>query len=70
MPVQQEVLLINMDILFAVEEYLNNVEKDTGQYDTQIDIFWSSGACMIVRSDAWKKCGGFDAGFLCSYGGD
>jgi GT2 family glycosyltransferase len=41
-----------------------NIEKDTGQYDSQIDIFWSSGACMIVRGDAWKKCGGFDAGFF------
>jgi GT2 family glycosyltransferase len=40
------------------------VEQDTGQYDSQIDIFWSSGACMIVSSEAWKKCGGFDAGFF------
>ena len=30
----------------------------------RIDVFWSSGACMIVRSDAWKKCGGFDADFF------
>jgi GT2 family glycosyltransferase len=36
------------------------IEKDTTQYDSNIDIFWSSGACMIVRSDAWKRCGGFD----------
>jgi len=39
-------------------------EKDTGQYDSQIDIFWSSGACMIVRSEAWKLCEGFDASFF------
>ncbi len=43
---------------------LYEVEKDTGQYDSQTDIFWSTGACMIVRSDAWKKCGGFDADFF------
>jgi hypothetical protein len=41
-----------------------DVEKDTGQYESQIDIFWSSGACMIVRGDAWKKCDGFDSGFF------
>ena len=70
MPVLPEVLLTSMVIHSAGTEYLNIVEKDTGQYDSQIDIFWSSGACMIVRADAWKKCGGFDAGFLCPYGGD
>jgi hypothetical protein len=49
---------------FCRGRILNKVEKDTGQYDTQINIFWSSGACMIVRSEAWKKCGGFDADFF------
>lgn len=43
---------------------LNHVEKDTGQYDTQTNIFWSTGACMMVRSDLWKKCGGFDPDFF------
>ncbi len=40
------------------------VEKDESQYDDQTDIFWSSGACMAVRSDAWKKCAGFDNDFF------
>ena len=40
------------------------VEKDFGQYDDAADIFWSTGACMVVRSDAWSKCGGFDNGFF------
>jgi GT2 family glycosyltransferase len=43
---------------------LNNIEKDYGQYDTLTDIFWSTGACMIVRSEAWKKCKGFDPEFF------
>jgi GT2 family glycosyltransferase len=41
-----------------------NIEQDKGQYDTQKDVFWSSGACMIVRSEAWKKAGGFDPSFF------
>jgi len=41
-----------------------HIEKDNGQYDTRADVFWSSGACMIVRSDAWKKAGGFDISFF------
>jgi GT2 family glycosyltransferase len=40
------------------------VEKDSGQYDTIRDVFWTSGACMIVRSDAWMKCSGFDDDFF------
>jgi GT2 family glycosyltransferase len=40
------------------------VEKDYGQYDSKTEIFWSSGACMIVRSDVWKKCMGFDKDFF------
>lgn len=41
-----------------------SVEKDEGQYDTSADIFWTSGACMIVRADAWRKCYGLDADFF------
>ncbi len=43
---------------------LFEIEKDSGQYDSAADIFWSTGACMIVRSAAWKKCGGFDPAFF------
>jgi len=43
---------------------INYVEKDNGQYDTETDIFWSTGACMMVRSEAWTKCGGFDPDFF------
>jgi len=40
------------------------VEKDTGQYDDHTDVFWSSGACMMVRLAAWIKCGGLDEDFF------
>ena len=49
---------------FCRGRIFNFVEKDTGQYDSCREIFWSSGACMIVRSDAWKKCMGFDKDFF------
>jgi len=41
-----------------------HIEKDIGQYDSEASIFWSSGACMMIRADAWKKAGGFDTSFF------
>lgn len=49
---------------FCRGRIINNVEEDKGQYDTPINIFWSSGACMVMQSDAWTKCGGFDGDFF------
>jgi GT2 family glycosyltransferase len=49
---------------FCRGRILDRVEKDEGQYNSQADIFWTSGACMIVRADAWKQCGGFDPAFF------
>lgn len=43
---------------------LSNVEEDNNQYDTPWEIFWSTGACMIVRSDMWRQIGGFDDDFF------
>ena len=49
---------------FCRGRIFNVSEKDDGQYNDQAEIFWSSGACMIVRAASWKKCGGFDSGFF------
>jgi GT2 family glycosyltransferase len=49
---------------FCRGRILHSTEKNVGQYDDTTNIFWSSGACMIIRSEAWKKAGGFDASFF------
>jgi len=49
---------------FCRGRIFHHIEKDNGQYDTREDVFWSSGACMILRADAWKICGGFDPSFF------
>ncbi len=36
------------------------VEKDKKQYDDAAEIFWASGAAMLVRADVWHQFGGFD----------
>ncbi len=35
-------------------------EDDHGQYDDDREVFWATGACMMVRSDAFHAVGGFD----------
>jgi GT2 family glycosyltransferase len=49
---------------FCRGRIFHKTERDTGQYNDTVDTFWTSGACMIVRATAWKKCGGLDGAFF------
>ncbi len=49
---------------FCRGRVFTEVEKDTRQYDDVSDIFWASGACLFIRTDVFKKEGGFDADFF------
>lgn len=40
------------------------VEKDRGQYDTPMEIFWASGAALMVRTDLYLSLGGLDPEFF------
>ena len=48
---------------FCRGRILNKIEKDTGQYNLSSPIFWASGACMFIRSSAFKETGGLDGDF-------
>jgi len=49
---------------FCRGRVLKKVEKDEGQYDTPTDVFWVTGACLMVRSKLWKRLGGLDDRFF------
>lgn len=42
----------------------NTIEEDKGQYDTVCDIFWATGAALLVRAEAYRMAGGLDGTFF------
>ena len=49
---------------FCRGRILSSIEKDNGQYNSIIDVFWASGACMVIRSGAYFAAGGLDGDFF------
>ena len=42
----------------------DTLEKDIHQYDNPTDVFWTTGACFMIRSSIFHKIGGFPADFF------
>ena len=49
---------------FCRGRILDVIEKDVNQYNEQQDIFWATGACLVIRADLYKKLGGLDDDFF------
>jgi GT2 family glycosyltransferase len=49
---------------FCRGRIFNLTEEDQGQYDVSTEIFWASGACLVVRADLFHSVGGFDDDFF------
>lgn len=42
----------------------SDIETDEGQYDTPIDVFWATGAALMVRTPLYNRLGGLDPLFF------
>lgn len=43
---------------------MDRVEKDEGQYDVPGEVFWISGAALVVRRSVFRELGGFRGDFF------
>lgn len=49
---------------FARGRVFDTCEKDEGQYDDAVPVFWASGAAMFVRADLYTQLKGLDNYFF------
>lgn len=49
---------------FSMGRIFDITEKDEHQYDTPTEIFWASGAAMIIKKSVFDEVGGFDPYFF------
>jgi GT2 family glycosyltransferase len=49
---------------FCRGRIFTSVEEDKSQYDSSLEVFWASGACMFIKAELFKKARGFDEDFF------
>lgn len=49
---------------FCRGRVMKRLERDHGQYDKPADVFWATGACLMVRSEVFRRLGGLDDRFF------
>jgi GT2 family glycosyltransferase len=49
---------------FSRGRLFDTLEKDEGQYDDAVPVFWASGAALFIRSKCFHEAGGFDPYFF------
>lgn len=49
---------------FCQGRIFDQIEEDKLQYQTEREIFWATGACLFIRSEAYHQAGGLDDAFF------
>ncbi|HEX6892296.1 MAG TPA: glycosyltransferase family 2 protein [Chryseolinea sp.] len=49
---------------FCRGRIFDHIEEDHGQYNDEREVFWATGACMVIRSSVFKALNGFDEDFF------
>ena len=49
---------------FCRGRLFNSIEKDEGQFDNTLEVFWATGAALMIRAELYHKVNGFDAEFF------
>ncbi|MFT5725118.1 MAG: GT2 family glycosyltransferase [Bacteroidia bacterium] len=49
---------------FCRGRLFDELEMDEGQYDDRMEVFWATGAALLVRADVYKSLGGLDQDFF------
>lgn len=49
---------------FCRGRIFDTIEEDKGQYNSNSQIFWASGACFFIRKDVFNALDGFDESFF------
>lgn len=49
---------------FCRGRIFGEVEEDKGQYDGVREVFWTTGACMLIKAKAYHEVGGLDEDFF------
>ena len=49
---------------FCRGRIFDDLEKDKGQYNDAVEVFWATGACFFVRASHFNEIGGLDEDFF------
>ena len=54
----------NLGYPFCRGRIFDDIERDNGQYNDAIEVFWATGACLFVRASHYNEVGGLDEDFF------